>query len=41
MLAVENVTESGIKTKDLDGDKNTVEVTQAVCEEIQRLVRSA
>jgi len=37
MKAIENVTENGIKTKDLGGDKNTQEVTEAVCSEIKRL----
>ncbi|KAF2799157.1 tartrate dehydrogenase [Melanomma pulvis-pyrius CBS 109.77] len=35
MQAVENVTAAGVKTKDLGGDKNTEEVTTAVCEEIE------
>jgi isocitrate/isopropylmalate dehydrogenase len=39
MQAVENVTGAGIKTKDLGGDKGTEEVTQAVVEEIERLVK--
>jgi isocitrate/isopropylmalate dehydrogenase len=39
MQAIENVTGSGIKTKDLGGDKGTEEVTQAVLEEIERLVK--
>ncbi|KAF2472665.1 tartrate dehydrogenase [Lindgomyces ingoldianus] len=37
MKAVENVTGAGIKTKDLGGDRNTREVTDAVCAEIERL----
>lgn len=39
MQAIENVTGSGVKTKDLGGDKSTQEVTRAVVEEIERLVR--
>jgi isocitrate/isopropylmalate dehydrogenase len=39
MQAIENVTGAGIKTKDLGGDKGTEEVTQAVVEEIERLVK--
>jgi tartrate dehydrogenase len=37
MRAIENVTASGVKTKDLGGDKNTNEVTEAVCAEIEKL----
>jgi isocitrate/isopropylmalate dehydrogenase len=37
MTAVENVCEKGILTRDLGGTANTKEVTQAVCEEIERL----
>jgi isocitrate/isopropylmalate dehydrogenase len=33
---VENVCERGIMTKDLGGSATTVEVTNAVCDEIQR-----
>lgn len=40
MEAVENVLESGTKTKDLGGDRKTIEVTNAVCLEIERLVKS-
>jgi isocitrate/isopropylmalate dehydrogenase len=39
MQAVENVTESGVKTADLGGNSKTVEVTEAVCGEIERLAR--
>jgi len=39
MEAVENVTEAGIKTLDLQGTNKTVEVTEAVCQEIQKLVK--
>jgi isocitrate/isopropylmalate dehydrogenase len=38
MEAVENVTENGIKTQDLGGKAKTVEVTEAVCGEIEKLV---
>ena len=41
MKAVENVTANGFKTKDLGGDKNTKEVTEKVCEEIEKLVAQA
>jgi len=34
--AVENVCEKGIVTKDLGGSATTLEVTNAVCDEIQR-----
>jgi len=34
--AVENVCERGILTKDLGGTATTIEVTQAVCDEIQK-----
>jgi isocitrate/isopropylmalate dehydrogenase len=40
MEAVENATESGIKTLDLGGKAKTVEVTEAVCAEIEKLVAS-
>ena len=33
---VENVCERGIMTKDLGGSATTLEVTNAVCDEIQR-----
>lgn len=39
MEAVENVTEMGVKTTDLGGKNKTVEVTNAVCKEIENLVR--
>jgi isocitrate/isopropylmalate dehydrogenase len=38
MESVENVTEAGIKTMDLDGGNRTTEVTEKVCQEIRRLV---
>ena len=39
MEAVENVTESGIKTQDLEGTAKTTEVTDAVCAEIEKLAK--
>ncbi|KAF2108818.1 tartrate dehydrogenase/decarboxylase [Lophiotrema nucula] len=39
MKAIENVTAAGVKTRDLGGDKNTVEVTLAVCAEIEKLFK--
>lgn len=39
MLAVENVTEQGVKTQDLGGRNKTVEVTDKVCEEIEKLAK--
>jgi tartrate dehydrogenase len=38
MKCIENVTEAGVKTKDLGGDKNTKEVTSAVCAEIEKVL---
>ena len=38
MECVENVIERGIRTKDLGGSSKTVEVTEAVCEEIKRVL---
>lgn len=38
MQAIENVTAAGVKTKDLGGEKNTKEVTDAVCAEIEKLL---
>jgi isocitrate/isopropylmalate dehydrogenase len=38
MECVENVIEAGVRTKDLGGDSKTVEVTGAVCEEIERVL---
>jgi isocitrate/isopropylmalate dehydrogenase len=40
MEAVENVTESGVRTADLSGSNKTVEVTDAVCKEIEKLART-
>ncbi|KAM0712379.1 hypothetical protein Q7P37_011474 [Cladosporium fusiforme] len=39
MLAIENVTGSGVKTRDLGGEMSTQEVTRAVVREIERIVR--
>lgn len=39
MKAVESVTAKGVKTKDLGGEKGTKEVTEAVCAEIERVLR--
>ncbi|KAL8935181.1 MAG: hypothetical protein Q9216_005551 [Gyalolechia sp. 2 TL-2023] len=38
MECVENVCERGIKTKDLGGSARTSEVTEAVCDEIERVL---
>lgn len=38
MESIENVCEKGIKTKDLGGSADTKDVTQAVCEEIERVL---
>lgn len=35
---VENVCEAGVMTKDLGGSATTVQVTDAVCDEIQRVL---
>ena len=40
MEAVENVTEGGVKTMDLGGCNKTSEVTDAVCGEVTRLVKT-
>jgi isocitrate/isopropylmalate dehydrogenase len=40
MAAVENVTESGVKTMDLGGSNKTTEVTDAVCGEITTLLKA-
>lgn len=37
MKAIENVTEAGIRTKDLGGQALTTEVTNAVCREMERI----
>jgi isocitrate/isopropylmalate dehydrogenase len=39
LRCLENTTEWGIKTRDLGGATNTRDVTQAVCQEIERSVR--
>jgi len=36
VAAIESVTEAGTKTKDLRGNSNTKEVTEAVCKEIEK-----
>lgn len=41
MAALENVTEQGVKTRDLGGQNDTKTVTDAVCAEVERLVKSA
>ena len=41
MQAIENVTEKGIKTKDLHGSSNTKEVTEAVCKELESILGSS
>jgi isocitrate/isopropylmalate dehydrogenase len=38
MVCVENVIERGIKTKDLGGSSKTVEVMEAVCDEIEKVL---
>lgn len=37
MQAIENVTAAGIKTRDLAGESNTKEVTEAVCKEVEKV----
>jgi isocitrate/isopropylmalate dehydrogenase len=37
MEAVERVMASGIKTRDLGGPSRTADVTEAVCNEVERL----
>jgi len=37
MKAIENVTERGVKTKDLGGSDDTKGVTEAICREIEAL----
>ena len=41
MRAIENVTEKGVKTRDLAGESNTAEVTRAVCDEVERIFGKA
>lgn len=36
MTAIETVTGEGVKTRDLGGDKGTVEVTDAICSELEK-----
>lgn len=38
MTAIENVTASGVKTRDLKGSSNTKEVTDAICQEIETVL---
>lgn len=40
MQAIENVTAAGIKTKDLGGEKLTKDVTDAVCAEVEKLLKA-
>lgn len=40
MTCIENVTGNGIKTRDLGGSKNTKDVTVAICEEIEKTLKS-
>lgn len=39
MQAIENVTVAGVKTKDLGGSQSTKEVTEAVCQEIEKVFK--
>ena len=39
MQAIENVTVAGVKTKDLGGSKSTREVTEAVCQELEKVLK--
>lgn len=39
MQAIENVTGSGTKTRDLGGSANTKEVTEAICKEIETVLK--
>lgn len=39
MQAIENVTVAGVKTKDLGGSKSTKDVTEAVCQEIENVLK--
>ena len=39
LTCIENVCESGVKTRDLGGQAGTNEVTEAVCEEIEKVLR--
>jgi isocitrate/isopropylmalate dehydrogenase len=38
MRSVENVTEWGVRTRDIGGTSSTVDVTRAVCREMERLI---
>ncbi|KAG8625916.1 hypothetical protein KVT40_006317 [Elsinoe batatas] len=37
--AIENVTEAGVRTRDLKGSANTKEVTDAICAEMEKLLK--
>ena len=39
MTAIEKVTGAGIKTRDLGGQNGTSEVTDAVCEELEKVLK--
>lgn len=39
MQAIENVMVAGVKTRDLGGSQNTKEVTEAVCQEIEKVMK--
>ncbi|KAF2136762.1 uncharacterized protein K452DRAFT_353789 [Aplosporella prunicola CBS 121167] len=39
MKAIENVTGAGVRTKDLSGSSNTQEVTDAVCAEVEKILK--
>lgn len=39
MQAIENVTVAGVKTRDLGGDRGTQEVTKAVLDQVERLIK--
>lgn len=38
MDAIENVSERGVRTRDMGGQAGTEEVTNAVCQEVEKLV---
>ena len=38
MEAIENVADSGTRTKDMGGKASTDEVTEAVCKEVEKIV---
>ena len=41
MTAIENVVGAGVTTRDLGGSKSTVEVTDAVCKELEKTITQA